>query len=121
MKLIVSLSIICALTTITTGLLIWYLRGVLSKLLYVSESMGDFLVVIDNYASHLSSVYDMEMFYGDETIEALMKHTQAVVDEVEEFSSIYSLTTDMSEDKEDEEGEELDEDTEEYEEELVAN
>lgn len=118
MKLIVSLSIICALTTITTGLLIWYLRGVLSKLLYVSESMGDFLVVIDNYASHLGSVYEMEMFYGDETLESLMKHTQAVVEEVEQFSSIYSLTTDMSEE---EEGDELDEDTEEYEEELVAN
>tara|TARA_R100001082_G_scaffold109815_1_gene87918 strand:- start:7675 stop:7917 length:243 start_codon:yes stop_codon:yes gene_type:complete len=80
--------------------------------------MGDFLVVIDNYASHLNSVYEMEMFYGDETLESLMKHTQAVVDEVEQFSSIYSLTTDLSEQ---EEGDELDEDTEEYEEELAAN
>ncbi len=118
MKLIVVLSIISILTTLTTGLLVWYLRGVLSKLLYVSESMGDFLVVIDNYASHLNSVYEMEMFYGDETLESLMKHTQAVVDEVEQFSSIYSLTTDLSEQ---EEGDELDEDTEEYEEELAAN
>jgi len=117
-KLIVVLSIISILTTLTTGLLVWYLRGVLSKLLYVSESMGDFLVVIDNYASHLNSVYEMEMFYGDETLESLMKHTQAVVDEVEQFSSIYSLTTDLSEQ---EEGDELDEDTEEYEEELAAN
>ena len=118
MKLIVVLSIISVLMTVTTGLLVWYLRGVLSKLLYVSETMGDFLVVVDNYAAHLSSVYEMEMFYGDETLEGLMRHTQAIIDEVEQFSSIYSLTTDLSDE---EEGDELDEDTEEYEEELAAN
>ena len=92
MKLIVSLSIICALTTITTGLLIWYLRGVLSKLLYVSESMGDFLVVIDNYASHLGSVYEMEMFYGDQTLQSLMDHAKSFDEQLETFEYIYSLT-----------------------------
>ena len=95
-----------------------YAKNVVSKLINISTELYDLGLIIDNFTVHLESVYEMEMFYGDETLEGLMRHTQAIIDEVEQFSSIYSLTTDLSDE---EEGDELDEDTEEYEEELTAN
>ena len=107
MKTIVVLSVLCAFFAMTTIFLIWYVRKILTKLLFVSENIGDFVVVIDNYASHLESVYNMETFYGDETIQGLIEHTKEVVTEAEEFESVYSLTTDLEEYDEDDEEEEL--------------
>lgn len=107
----VMLSIACGLLFVVAVGLIAYIRVVLKKLLYVSETIGDFLVTLDNYAGHLESVYGMETFYGDETLESLLKHTAEMIKEIEKFDSIYSLTTELDED--DEENEE------EYEEEYV--
>ena len=105
MKTIVILSVFCAFFAMTTIFLIWYVRKIITKLLFISENIGDFVVVVDNYASHLESVYNMETFYGDETIQGLIEHTKEVVTEAEEFESIYSLTTDLEEYDEDDEDE----------------
>lgn len=105
MKTIVILSVFCAFFAMTTIFLIWYIRKIITKLLFISENIGDFVVVVDNYASHLESVYNMETFYGDETIQGLIEHTKEVVTEAEEFESIYSLTTDLEEYDEDDEDE----------------
>tara|TARA_R100000008_G_scaffold86602_1_gene80412 strand:- start:2227 stop:2583 length:357 start_codon:yes stop_codon:yes gene_type:complete len=95
MKTVIILSVLCFFFFSTTAFLVWYIRGILSKLLYVSESMGDFMIVVDNYANHLDTVYNMETFYGDETLQSLLQHTAAVVEEIEQFESIYTLTTDL--------------------------
>ena len=105
MKTIVVLSVLCAFFAMTTIFLIWYVRKILTKLLFVSENIGDFVVVVDNYASHLETVYNMDMFHGDETIQGLIEHTKEVVTEAEEFESVYSLTTDLEEYDEDDEDE----------------
>ena len=102
MKTVIILSILCTFFLISTVLLLWYVRGILSKLLYISESMGDFMIIIDNYANHLDTVYSMETYYGDETLQSLLEHTNVVAGEIEQFESIYTLTTDL----EDTEGEE---------------
>ena len=83
------------------------MRKIFTKLLYVSESIGDFLITVDSYAEHLDSVYNLEMFYGDETLEHLMKHTESVIGEIEKFSDIYSLTTELTEDEEAEQEEDF--------------
>ena len=107
MKLIIGLSVLSFVLFFTTALLVWYMRKILTKLLYVSESMGDFLITVDSYAEHLDSVYNLEMFYGDETLEHLMKHTESVIGEIEKFSDIYSLTTELTEDEEAEQEEDF--------------
>ena len=103
MKTIIILSVVCAFFALSTIFLIWYVRSILSKLLYISESIGDFVVVLDNYANHLDTVYNMETYYGDETLQSLVEHTKVVVEEIEYFESIYTLTTTIEEDEEEEE------------------
>ena len=34
--------------------------------------------IVANYRVHLKSVYSMEMFYGDETLQYLMDHTRSI-------------------------------------------
>jgi len=113
---IIGLSAVCVAMTIVIILLSWYIRNILSKLLYVSETIADFLIVVENFENHLNAVNNMDMYYGDETLQHLLDHSKAVLEEVERFSSIYSLSEDPEPELTEEELEEL-----EYEEEEQIN
>ena len=73
------------------GLLV-YARGVIVRLLSVSGELGDLQQMINSFAVHLKSVYEMEMFYGDETLAGLIEHAVSFNEYLETFEYIYSLT-----------------------------
>ena len=85
------------------GLLLWYIRKMLSKLLYVSDSIGSLLVTAKNFSNHLDGLHAMEMYYGDETLGALIEHSKQVIEDIKEFEDIYELTNEgLVEDEEQE-------------------
>ncbi len=69
----------------------WYIRVVLTKLMFVGENLADLVDLIDTYKKHLKGVYEMEMFYGDETLEFLMQHTRSLRELLNQYSDIYSI------------------------------
>ena len=73
---------------------IWYVYTLLKKLLFVSDNIGDFLEDLQNYADHVESVYNMETYYGDATIEKLLEHSKEIVNEVKSYKDIYELIYD---------------------------
>ena len=97
-------------------ILIWFLRSLTSRLVYVSENMTDLLNYLTEYGSDLKSIYEMEMYYGDETIKGLIRHTQMIMDVLSDFDEIYNITNDEGleevDEEELEEEDELDESTE---------
>tara|TARA_B100001094_G_C18078833_1_gene744082 strand:+ start:462 stop:671 length:210 start_codon:yes stop_codon:yes gene_type:complete len=48
--------------------------------------------MVESFSNHAESVYQMEMFYGDQTLEGLLKHAQSFNEQLETFEFIYSLT-----------------------------
>mgnify|MGYP001308986539 FL=1 len=44
--------------------------------------------IISEYVSHVESVHEMEMFYGDKTLLALIEHGKALTDEVGDLDYI---------------------------------
>ena len=82
---IVILSIILAVSLIFNGLMYWYSRQLTQKLSFIYDNIGDVSELITNYRTHLKSVYSMEMFYGDETLQYLMDHTRSISVLLEEF------------------------------------
>jgi len=76
---------------INIGLFI-YTREVLAKLLAVSEEIGDLQDMIDSFLSHIKVVYEMEMFYGDQTLQHLLEHARDFSEQMNSFEWIYSLT-----------------------------
>lgn len=72
-------------------LLIWYTRNLLTNLHFVSQNMGDLVEEILTFDEHLKSVHEMEMFYGDETLGNLIRHSGGLVDTLEDFAEIYTL------------------------------
>jgi len=77
--------------------LIWYNRQAVEKILFVSDNIGDTMGLIKEYQEHLNSLHEMEMFYGDATLQGLMDHTSFIVEEIKAFEQIYSLTREEGE------------------------
>jgi len=69
-----------------------YARTVVSNLLRISEELGDFQTMIRTFVEHLRSVYQLESFYGDQTLESLLEHTRALDEQIEMFEYVYYLT-----------------------------
>ncbi len=84
-------------------LLIWYIRKMLQKLLYVSDSIGTLMVSAKNFSTHLDRLHAMEMYYGDETLGSLIKHAKEVIEDIREFEDIYTLTNEGLEEDEEQE------------------
>tara|TARA_R110000824_G_scaffold67134_3_gene173853 strand:+ start:518 stop:823 length:306 start_codon:yes stop_codon:yes gene_type:complete len=84
--------------------LIWYVRVLLQKFVFISENVDDMFYSLDNYSKHLESLYKLETYYGDETLESLIKHSKNVVLDMEDFKNIYSLEEEQ--DKAEQDGEE---------------
>jgi len=87
----------------------WYIRKLLTRFLFISQNLGDLVEVITIYRNHIKNVYSLEMYYGDETLKALISHTVSLSELLEDYEDIYSITEPLS--KEDEEeiyGEQID-------------
>ena len=69
-----------------------YARAVVTQLLSVSEEFGDLKSLISNFSDHISEVYSLEMFYGDQTLQNLVDHARSLDEQLETFEYIYSLT-----------------------------
>ena len=55
LEIIISLSLALAGSLIVMGLLIWYVRRLLSRLLYVSENISDLVDMVESYSTHLKN------------------------------------------------------------------
>jgi hypothetical protein len=61
-------------------------------LLQVSEELGDLHQMVNAFADHAKSVYELESFYGDTTLQHLLQHAISFSEQLETFEYIYSLT-----------------------------
>ena len=91
------LSVLCNL------LALWYIRKLLAKVLFVSQNLTDLVDLLTTYRNHLQRLFQLEMYYGDETMKFLIKHTKSLLDVLEDYSDIYKLTEPLELDEEEEE------------------
>ena len=85
----VALLISVAFNFVLLRLAIWQSRDLAD----VSDNLGDLVEILKNYGEHLRKVYALDSFYGDETLEFLMQHTNAVREILEEqYGSTTSIT-----------------------------
>ena len=82
-----------------------YARAAVTRLVRVSEELGDLQIMIDSFTKHLEGVYGLESFYGDQTLQSLLEHAASLGEQMTTFEYIYSLTEEQLESKEDLENE----------------
>jgi len=75
--------------------LIWFVYRSSQQIRSYDDEIRSILTAIQNFNTHLTSVHEMEMFYGDETLRHLMRHSQAIV----EVFDNYDLFSDFNEEE----------------------
>ena len=100
-----TLTIILALSLIGNVALAVYARAAIVRLLSVADELYDLKDMSDSLLSHLQSVYELEMFYGDETLGSLMNHARSYTEQFETFEYIYNLIEDENDNRDTEEEE----------------
>ena len=65
--------------------------------------------MVNSFARHLKAVYELDTFYGDQTLSHLLQHAVSFNEQLETFEYIYSLTEDENLEPTDEETDEEEE------------
>jgi len=99
------LGMILTLSLVINVVLFMYSRNVTRKLGMIANEMADLRDATTSFANHVRSVYELEMFYGDQTLQALMDHARSFRDYLGEFDYIYIIEEQEENDQENEEEE----------------
>ena len=86
------LEIILILSAVFNFFLMWYGYKLLRKFTYASQNTTDMLDAIGEYRTHLRKVYELETFYGDETLQTLLDHSEDLVSYLVDCENSFSLT-----------------------------
>tara|TARA_R100000353_G_C6393979_1_gene165625 strand:+ start:195 stop:554 length:360 start_codon:yes stop_codon:yes gene_type:complete len=88
---VVLVCLLFLISLIINAVLIWYARNSIIQLAFISDNLNDLRNSVSVYAKHLRNVYELEMFYGDETLGALMQHTTELEASLELYEDFYDL------------------------------
>mgnify|MGYP005819766731 CR=1 FL=1 len=100
-----TLYIILTLSLLLNFVCFWYFYNILKKHAIIFEITDVLLINLENFSNHLKSLYELETYYGDETLKELIKHSSSVVEEVEQYRDMHIVF----EEPEEEPAEELEE------------
>ena len=56
----------------------------------MNEDISSVSTLINDFALHLKSIHELEMFYGDETLGTLMKHSKELSEKLQDLDLILS-------------------------------
>jgi hypothetical protein len=83
--------ILLGISILINTFLVWYIIKLVRRFLNVSDELEEFFVLLEEYAEHVDSVYQLERFYGDTTLENLMRHSKITADAAKNFRIIYDI------------------------------
>lgn len=87
----VILGVILLASLSVNGLLIYYTRISIMKFSLISEGIQALKDSVEGFSEHLKYVYELEMYYGDETLAALIEHARELSNSFEEYDEFYDL------------------------------
>ena len=86
------IEIILGLSIVFNLFLAWYGYLLIRKVIYASDNTSEILNAIGRYQGHLKNVYELETFYGDQTLQHLLDHTGDLTTFLTECENAYALT-----------------------------
>jgi len=96
--------VLLGISVIINGFAVWYVRELLIRFRFYSENTGQLFTNLQEYTDHLERVNQMEVYFGDPTIQGLLEHSRDVTVTVAEYLDIFSLEeeglVDQTEEKE---------------------
>ena len=98
--MIVTLTIAIITLSIALGLAVWYVKGLLRVMYQMTVDVQQMEDKMVEFSKHLDNVYEMEMFYGDETLGQLIRHSKEVVDSISKFRNLFEIENDATDKEE---------------------
>lgn len=87
------ISILLNVLLITTNvMLIWYIRRLWNIIVDTKEGIKDMKEAITAFSKHLQSIYKQDTFYGEPTIEKLIKHSKILIEEMDQFVKLFLVS-----------------------------
>ena len=84
-------AILCISIVVNVALM-WYGFLLLKKVIYVSGNTSEIIDAVEGFRAHLDGVYELELFYGDETLKSLLDHTGELSTFLAECEKEYQIT-----------------------------
>lgn len=100
-SLLLAIAIICMLG--------WYCFKLTTKILDLSSSLEDLYTRLKEFDGHINFIYELEMYYGDETLKNLIRHSRDIRNYMSSFKDIIELTDEAAFNEEDDDKQEEDE------------
>jgi hypothetical protein len=95
-----SISIISVLVNITFLL---YVRWLLINFKVLGSEIQNASLLVGEYTEHVESIYELEMFYGDETLKGMVEHGQELIKTLNEIDFILNQEEEGEDDEDSEE------------------
>ena len=70
------------------ALSLFYVRWLLKTIKVINEDIFSVSDLIEEFRAHLETIYGLEMFYGDETLRALLEHTSQLSDKLDNLDLV---------------------------------
>lgn len=97
------LPLLLSLATIIVVILAWYILKLRTELTSVSKDIEKFFKKVDEYEKHVDQIHGMEMFYGDQTLQGLIRHSREMINEIIDLQEKYFLEEEEDFDREEKE------------------
>ena len=68
----------------------WYIKELVRKMQTIDADVEELFDNIDEFRGHLAAIHELEMFYGDETLQSLLGHSRSLAEQFQEFQLKYS-------------------------------
>ena len=90
----IALGIISGVLVVLLGVSVWYIRGLLALMYEVTSDIQRMQDGLEEFSKHLNNVYEMEMYYGDETLQQLIRHSKDLIDNINTFKNLFETEID---------------------------
>ena len=77
------------LSVIVNLVLFWYIAKCLIKLEEIEESVSHIFNKTEEFTNHLESIYELEMYYGDDDLKGLIEHSKELINEYVDVQEKY--------------------------------
>ncbi len=68
--------------------LMFYVRWLLQIVKIANQDMQSLTIMISDFSEHVSSIYELEMFYGDQTLQNLLNHSKELVETLKDLDLV---------------------------------
>ena len=83
--------IVLVISIFVNLLMFFYVRWLLKTIAVINEDVSSVSQIITQFEGHLKSVYELEMFYGDNTLKSLLEHANNLSEELNNLDLILNI------------------------------